>query len=62
MEDEIRVRTVKGRQVMGVLERIMKGRNVSMVVKRGIKNGAIFPDIVICLRDMDMECSTAITN
>ncbi len=34
MEGEIRERTVKGRQVMGVLERVLKGRNVSMEVKR----------------------------
>ncbi len=41
MEGEIRERTVKGTQVMVALERVMKGRNVSMVVKRGIRNGAI---------------------
>ncbi len=34
MEGEIRERTVKGRQVMGVIERIMKGRNISVAVKR----------------------------
>ncbi len=34
MEGEIRERTLKGRQVMGALERVMKGRNVSMAVKR----------------------------
>ncbi len=33
MEGEIRERTVKGRQVMGALERVMKGRNVRMVEK-----------------------------
>ncbi len=32
-EGEIRERTVKGRQVMGALERVMKGRNISMAVK-----------------------------
>ncbi len=34
LEGEIRERTVKGRQVMGALERVVKGRNVSMAVKR----------------------------
>ncbi len=37
LEGEIRERTVKGRQVVGALERVMKGRNVSMAVKRGIR-------------------------
>ncbi len=35
MEGEIRERIIKGRQVMGALERVMKGRNVSMAVKKG---------------------------
>ncbi len=30
MEGEIRERILKGRQVMGVLERVMKGRSVSV--------------------------------
>ncbi len=34
-EGEIRERTVKGRQVMGAMERVKKGRTVSMVVKQG---------------------------
>ncbi len=38
MEGEMRERTVKGRQVMGALERVMRGRNVSLKVKRGIRN------------------------
>ncbi len=40
-KEEIRKRTVKGRQVMGALERVMKGRNVSMAVKKGIRNSVI---------------------
>ncbi len=44
MEGEIRERTVKGRQVMGALE-VIKGRNVSMVVKWGIKNSVILPTL-----------------
>ncbi len=61
MEGEIRERTVKGRQVMGALDRVMKGRNVSMEIKMAIRNCYPF-DPVICLRDIDMECSTAIMN
>ncbi len=34
IEEEIRERTVKSRQVMGTLERDMKGRSVSMAVKK----------------------------
>ncbi len=45
MEGEIRKRTVKGRQVMGALERVTKGRNVSMVVKKGIQNSVILPTL-----------------
>ncbi len=45
MEGEIRERTVKGRQVIGVLERVMKGRNVSMEVKWGIRNSVVLPTL-----------------
>ncbi len=38
MEGEIREKTVKGRQVMGARERVMKGRYVNMAVKWGIRN------------------------
>ncbi len=38
IEGETRERTVKGRQVLGELEGVMKGRNVSMAVKKGIRN------------------------
>ncbi len=45
MEGKIRERRVKGRQVMGALERVMKGRNVSMAVKKGIRNSVILPTL-----------------
>ncbi len=45
MDGEIRERTVKGRQVMGALERVMKGRSVRMVVKKGIRNSVILPTL-----------------
>ncbi len=34
MDGVIRERTVKGRQVMGALQRVMQGRSVSTAVKR----------------------------
>ncbi len=37
---------VKGlKKVMGALERVMKGRSVSMVVKKGIRNSIILPTL-----------------
>ncbi len=45
MEGEIRERRVKGRQVMGALERVMKRRNVSIEVKNGIRNSVILPTL-----------------
>ncbi len=35
MEGEIRERVMRGRSVVGLLAGVMKGRNVSMDVKRG---------------------------
>ncbi len=45
MEGEIKERTIKGRQVMGAMERVMKGRNVSIEIKRGIRNSIILPTL-----------------
>ncbi len=42
---EIRKRTVKGRQVVGALDRVMKGRSVSKAVKKGIRNNVILPTL-----------------
>ena len=41
MEGEVRERAVKGRSVIGSLARNMKGRNVPMEVKRGLKNSIL---------------------
>ncbi len=38
MEGEIRERVMKGRSFVGSVTGVMKGRNVSMDVKRGLKN------------------------
>ncbi len=32
-------------QVLGALERVMKGRNISMAVKKGIRNSVILPTL-----------------
>ena len=45
MDGEIRERVVKGRSVIGSLTRIMKGRNVSMEVKRGMRNSILLPTL-----------------
>ncbi len=41
--EEVRERAVKGRSVIGSLGRVMKGRNVSVEVKRGLRNGVFLP-------------------
>ncbi len=41
----MRERAVKGRQVVDALERVTKGRSVSMEVKKGIRNSIILPTL-----------------
>ncbi len=45
MEGEVRERAVKERSVIGSLGRVMRGRNVSMEVKRGLKNSVLLPTL-----------------
>ena len=45
MEGEIRERAVKGRQAIGTLGRIMRGRNVSLNVKKGLRNSIVLPTL-----------------
>ena len=45
MDGETRERAVQGRKVVGSLGRIMKGRTVSMEVKKGLRDGVIIPTI-----------------
>ena len=40
-----RERTVKGRCVIRSLARIMRGKNVSMEVKRGLRNSILLPTL-----------------
>ncbi len=51
MEGEIRERTSKSRQVMGSLERVMKGRNVNMEVKKSFRNSVIIPTLSYALEN-----------
>ncbi len=41
--EEVKGRVVKGRSVTGSLARVMKGRNVSMEVKRSLRNSILLP-------------------
>lgn len=61
MEVKVKERLVKERQDIGALQRVMKRWNVSMELKKGIRNSIIFPTLA-CIRDMDMKCSTAVKN
>jgi len=45
MEGEIRERAVKGRQVVGSLNRIMRSRNVSLEVKKGLRDSIVLPTL-----------------
>ncbi len=43
MEGEIREQVMKGRSIVGLLIGVMKGRNVSMNVNRGLRNSILLP-------------------
>ncbi len=45
MEGEIRERVMKGRSVVGSIAGVMKGRNVFMDVKRGLRNSILLPTL-----------------
>ncbi len=45
MEGEIRERVMKGRSVVGSLTGVMKGRNVLMDMKRGLRNSILLPTL-----------------
>ncbi len=51
-EGEIRGLVMKGRSVVGSFTRVMKGRNVSMNVKRGLRNSIVLPTLNIWVGDM----------
>ncbi len=45
MEGEIRERVMKGRSVVGSLAEVMRGRSISMDVKRGLRNSILLPTL-----------------
>ncbi len=45
MEGEIRERVMEGRSVVGSLAGVMKGRSVSVDVKRGLRNSILLPTL-----------------
>ncbi len=45
MEVEIREPVMKGKSVVGSLSGVMEGRNVSMDVKRGLRNSILLPTL-----------------
>ncbi len=44
--EEVRKRAVKGRSTIGSLAKVMKGRSVSMEVKRGLRNIILLPTLM----------------
>ncbi len=51
MEGEIRERVMKDRSVVGLLAGVMKGRTVSMEVKRGLRNSVLLPTLTYGLKN-----------
>ncbi len=45
MDGEMRGKAVKGRSVIGSLAKVIKGRNVSMKVKTGLRNSILLPTL-----------------
>ncbi len=45
MEGDIRERVMKGRSVVGLLAGVMKGRSVSVDVKKGLRNSILLPTL-----------------
>ena len=52
--EEVRERTVKRRTAVGSLAKVMKRRNVSMEVKRGLRNNVLLPALMYG-SDMEVE-------
>ncbi len=55
MERKIRERVMKGRSIVGSLAGVMKGRNVSMDAKRGLRNSILLPTLNMWVGELDME-------
>ncbi len=46
MEGEVREKAVKDKSIIRSLARVMKGRSVSMEVKRGLRNSILLPNLM----------------
>ncbi len=55
VEGEIKEQVMKGRSVVGSLAGVMKGRNVSMDMKRGLRNSILLPTLNIWVGELGME-------
>ena len=53
---------MKGRCVIGSPARVTKGRNVSMEVKRGLRNSILLPTLMYGSKTWDMEQDTAVNS
>ena len=51
MEGEIRERVMRGRSVVGSLGGVMKGRNISMDVKKGLRKSILLPTLTCGLEN-----------
>ncbi len=51
---------MRGRSVVGSLAGVMKGRTVSMDVKRSLRNSILLPTLNIWVGELDMEWRTAV--
>ncbi len=57
MEGEIRERVMRGRPGVGLLVGVMKGRNVSMDVKRGLRNSILLPTLTYGSEHCTRNCA-----
>ncbi len=51
MEGEIREQVIEGRSVVGPLTGVMKGRNVFMDMKKGLRNSILLPTLIYGLEN-----------
>ncbi len=51
MEGDIRERVMKGRSVVGLLSGVMKGKNVSVDMKKGLRNSILLPTLTYWLKN-----------
>ena len=54
IEENINKRAAKGSNIMGLFVKLMKGKNVSIEVKRGLRNSILLP-MFMYIRNLDVE-------